>query len=138
MVTETVLIGKSLAHSLLHHFDCRLVVFRCNATLMAEVILWWSVTHMFPGFLTPVLTQVFFPKPLTTFLTCFCRGERRKHAGKKSRLNWGSNSQPTSHELDTLTTEPLKPQSFPKAFCFNVLKQVYIEERVNIPDYTLV
>ena len=28
---------------------------------------WWSVTHMFPGFLTPVLTQLFFPKPLTPF-----------------------------------------------------------------------
>ena len=34
--------------------------------------------YVFPGFLTPVLTQLFFPKPLTTFLTCFCRGERRK------------------------------------------------------------
>ena len=43
--------------------------------------------YVFPGFLTPVLTQLFFPKPPTTFLTCFCRGERRKYAGKKSRLN---------------------------------------------------
>ena len=62
--------------------------------------------HVFPGFLTPVLTQLFFPKPPTTFLTCFCRGERRKYAGKKSRLNQGSNSQPPDHESDTLTTEP--------------------------------
>ena len=62
--------------------------------------------HVFPGFLTPVLTQLFFPKPPTTFLTCFCRGERRKYAGKKSRLNQGSNSQPPGHESDTLTTEP--------------------------------
>ena len=33
--------------------------------------------HVFPGFLTPVLTQLFFPKPLTTLLTCFVevRGE---------------------------------------------------------------
>ena len=62
--------------------------------------------HVFPGFLTPVLTQRFFPKPPTTFLTCFCRGERRKYAGKKSRLNRGSNSQPPGHESDTLTTEP--------------------------------
>ena len=31
--------------------------------------------HVFPGFLTPVLTQLFFPNPPTTFLTCFCRGE---------------------------------------------------------------
>ena len=62
--------------------------------------------HMFPGFLTPVLTQLFFLKPPTTFLTCFCRGERRKYAGKKSCLNRGSNSQPPGHESDTLTTEP--------------------------------
>ena len=50
--------------------------------------------YVFPGFLTPVLTQLFFPKSPTTFLTCFCRGKRRKYAGKKSRLNRGSNSQP--------------------------------------------
>ena len=62
--------------------------------------------YVFPGFLTPVLTQLFFPKPPTTFLTYFCRGERRKDAGKKSRLNRGANSQPSGHESDTLTTEP--------------------------------
>ena len=64
-----------------------------------------SDAYVFPGFLTPVLTQLFFPKPLTTFLTCFCRGERPKYAGKKSRLNRGSNSQPPNHESDMLTTE---------------------------------
>ena len=62
--------------------------------------------HVFPGFLTPVLTQLFFPKPPTTFLTCSCRGERRKNAGKKVRLNLGSNSQPPGHESDRLTTDP--------------------------------
>ena len=62
--------------------------------------------YVFPGFLTPVLTQLFFPNPPITFPTCFCRGERRKYAGKKSRLNLGSNSQPPGHESDTLTTEP--------------------------------
>ena len=62
--------------------------------------------NVFAGFLTPVLTQLFFPKPMTTFLTCFCRGERRKYAGKKSRLNRGSNTQPPDLESDTLTTEP--------------------------------
>ena len=46
------------------------------------------------------------PKPPTTFLTCFCRGERRKYAGKKSCLHWGLNSQPPGHESDTITTEP--------------------------------
>ena len=60
----------------------------------------------FPDFLTPVPTQLFFPKPPTTFLTCFCRGERRKYAENKVRLNWGSNSQPPGHVSDTLTTEP--------------------------------
>ena len=63
--------------------------------------------HVFHGFLTPVLTQLFFPKPPTTFLTCFCRGEGRKYAGKKVRLNRGSNTQPPGHESDTLTTEVL-------------------------------
>ena len=63
--------------------------------------------HVFPGFLTPVLTLLFFPKPPTTFLTCFCRGERRKYAGKKSRLIRGSNLQPPGHESDTLTAEPI-------------------------------
>ena len=62
--------------------------------------------YVFPGFHIPVLTQLFLPKPPTTFLTCFCRGERQKYARKKSRLNRGSNSQPHGHESDTLTTEP--------------------------------
>ena len=61
---------------------------------------------VFPGFLKPVLTQLFYPKPPTTFLTCFCGGERRKYAGKKVRLNRGSNSQSTGHVSDTFTTEP--------------------------------
>ena len=65
-----------------------------------------SDAYVFPGFLTPALTQLFFPKPLTTFLTCFCRGERRKYAGKKSRLNRGSISQPPGHESDMLTAVP--------------------------------
>ena len=48
----------------------------------------------------------FFPKPPTTFLTCFSRGERLKYAGKKFRLNRVSNSQTPGHESETLTTEP--------------------------------
>ena len=61
-----------------------LVVLGFNATLTAKVMSWRSAT----------------------FLTCFCRGERRTYAGKKSRLNPGSNSQPPGYESDTLTTEP--------------------------------
>ena len=58
--------------------------------------------HVFPGFLTPVLAQIFFPMPQTTFLTCFSRGERQRYAGKKVRLNRGL----PVHESDALTTEP--------------------------------
>ena len=62
--------------------------------------------HVFPGFLTPVLPQLFFPKPPTTFLTCFCGDDRRKYSEKQARFRRGSNSQPPGHESDTLTTEP--------------------------------
>ena len=59
-----------------------LVVLGFNATLTAKVISWRSVMHMFPGFLSPVLTQLFFPKPPPTFPRCYCRGEKRKYAFK--------------------------------------------------------
>ena len=62
--------------------------------------------HVFPGFPTPVLTQLFFPKPPTTFFICFCRGEGHKYVGKKVRLNRGSNSKPPGHDSNTLTTGP--------------------------------
>ena len=65
-----------------------------------------SGTYVFPGFLTPVLTQNVFPKPLTTFLTCFSRGERRKYAEKKFHPNRVLNSQPWGHESNTLTAPP--------------------------------
>ena len=61
--------------------------------------------HVFPGFLAPVLTQLFFPKPPTTFLTCFSRGERRKYAGKKFGLNRVSN-----HQVMSPTRSPLSQQ----------------------------
>ena len=87
-----------------------LVVLGFNATLTAARSYHGGRdAHVFPGFLTPVLTQLLFPKPPTTFLICFCRGERRKHAGEKVRLNRGSNSQPPDHESDTLITEPPGP-----------------------------
>ena len=38
-----------------------------NATLTAKVISWRSVTHMCFLAFSPVLTQLFFPKPPTTF-----------------------------------------------------------------------
>ena len=63
-------------------------------------------TGVFPGFLTPVLTQLFFPKPQTTFLTCFCRDERQKYARKNVCPNQGLNSLPSGYKSETLTNEP--------------------------------
>ena len=62
--------------------------------------------HVFTGFLTPVITPLFFPKPPTAFLTCFCRGERQKYAGKEVCLNRGSNSQSPLHEKKMRTQIP--------------------------------
>ena len=75
-------------------------------------------TYVFPGFLKLVLKQIFFPKQPTTFLACFCRGERRQYAGKKVRLNRGSNAQPPGHETDKLTTESLPPQAGHMAYYY--------------------
>ena len=49
--------------------------------------------------------QTFFPKPPTTFVTRFSKGERQKYARKKVCLDRLSNSQPPGYESDTLTTE---------------------------------
>ena len=87
--------------------------------------------YVFPGFPTPVLTQLFFPKPPTTFLTCFCRGERRKYAGKKSRLNQGLNSQPPGHQSDTLTTE-LPGRGYASRKIFDENKALAAEQPTNL------
>ena len=83
-----------------------MVVLGFNSTFTAKVISWLSVTHAsFLAFSTSTNTTV-FPKPPTTFLTGFCRGKRRKYAGKKLCLNQVSNSQTAVHESDRLTIEP--------------------------------
>ena len=47
----------------------------------AKIVGWlyWGLTHVFPGFLTPVLTQLFFPKTPTTFLICFAQVKEKSH-----------------------------------------------------------
>ena len=74
---------------------------------------WWSsVFSSFPTMFSKDLfphtgtNTTFFPKPLTTFLICFSRGERRKYARKKVHLNQVSKSEPPGLKSDTLTTEP--------------------------------
>ena len=81
--------------------------------------------YVFPGFLTPVITQLFFPKPPTTFLTCFCRGEGRKYAGKKSRLNQGD--QTRNHQVMSPTRSPL---SHPGSFQPALMAQVDMDQEV--------
>ena len=61
-------------------------------------------THVFPGFLTQVLTQISFQSHRLLF--SHASAEMRIYAGKKFRLNGVSNLQPPGHESDTLTTEP--------------------------------
>ena len=79
--------------------------------------------HALPGFSTPVLTQLFFPKPPSAFLTCFCRGESRKYAGKKKIASTGDRThKPPGRESDTLTTEP--PGQGDKILDWSKLKQV--------------
>ena len=60
--------------------------------------------HVFPGFLTPVLTQLFFPKPPTTFLksSAEVRGEKtpeRKLASTGDRTH--------NHQVKSPTRSPL-------------------------------
>ena len=81
-------------------FNCWLVVLGFNATLTAMVISW----RTYVSWLSHTSTNTTFLSKPTDYFSC--RGERRKYAGNKSRLNRGSNSQPPGHESDTLTTEP--------------------------------
>ena len=84
-----------------------LIVLGFNVTSPAMVISWRSVTQVCVYWLSHTSTNTpFFPRPQTTFLTSFSRGEGRKYAEKEVRLNRVSNSQPPGHESDTLTTEP--------------------------------
>ena len=58
--------------------------------------------YVFPGFLTPVLTQLFFPKPLTTFLSAEVRGKNtpeRKVASTGDRTH--------NHQVVSPTCSPL-------------------------------
>ena len=62
--------------------------------------------YVFPGFLTPVPTQISFQSHQLLFshASAEVRGENK--TGKKFGLNQVSNSQPPGHESDMLTTEP--------------------------------
>ena len=61
--------------------------------------------HVFPGFLTPVQTQLSFQSHRLLFLQASAEVRGEKYAGKRVRLNWVLNSRPPWNESDTLTTE---------------------------------
>ena len=63
--------------------------------------------HVFPGFLSPVLTQLSFQSHGLFFshASAEVRGENTP-IRKKVRLNRVSKSQPPGHESDMLSTEP--------------------------------
>ena len=61
--------------------------------------------HVFPGILTPVLTQLFFPKPMITFPTCFSRGERQKNAPERKFASTGY--RPDNQQVMSPTRSPV-------------------------------
>ena len=66
-------------------------------------------TYVFPGFLTPALTQISFQSYQLLFSHASAEVTGgKKNAGKKFCLNRISNSQPSGHESDMLTTEPAR------------------------------
>ena len=76
-----------------------LVVLGFNTTLTAQVILWRSVTHVFPA-----SANTTFLSKAPDYFPAEVRGDNTP--GKKVCLNRVSNSKPPGHESDTLTTEP--------------------------------
>ena len=89
-----------------------------NATLTAKVISWRSVTqYVFPGFLTPVLTQLSFQSHLLLFshASAEVRGEntpKRKFASTVSRTHkhWVTSPihSPLSHPCGQLSFRVVK------------------------------
>ena len=83
--------------------------------------------QVFPGFLTPVLTQLSFQSPWLLFSHASAEVRGKKYAEKKVRLNLVLNSQPPGHESDTLNTQPLGlGLSFRKALIIYILMQIYV------------
>ena len=60
--------------------------------------------QVFPGFLTPVLTQISFHRHYLLF--SYASAEKRGENTHERNFNGVSNSQPPGHESDMLTTEP--------------------------------
>ena len=88
-----------------------LVILRFNATVTAKVILWRSE---FPGFLTPVLTQISFQshRLLFSYTSAEVRGEIMP---ERNFASTGSRTQ--NYQVMSLTHSPLSHPGRPK--CMN-------------------
>ena len=80
-----------------------LVVLGFYATLTAKVISWRSVTHMCFLAFSQVFAQLFFPKPLTTFLIF---AELRGENTPESKF-FSTGDQTHSHQVISPTRSPL-------------------------------
>ena len=94
--------------------------------------------NVFPGFLTPVLTQLFSPKPQDNFLTCFCRGERRKYAERKVA---SIRDQTHNHQLMSPTCSSL---SYPggvigqAGFALSMAIVAKCNKKINVAQYFVI
>ena len=71
--------------------------------------------HVFPGFLTPLLTQLFFPKPPTTFLTSFCNTDLYiTHNPNIVHFLWSLILIHTGHRCTSLVIQFSTPVVFPR------------------------
>ena len=60
--------------------------------------------YVFPGFLTPVLTQLFFPKSPTTFLNAFVEVRGENTVERKVVSTWDRSH---NHQVMSPTRSPL-------------------------------
>ena len=92
--------GKTVGYQLY------LVVFWFKATLTAKVIPWRSVMHMFPGFLTPVQTQLSFQCHRLSVLFSHASAEVRGENMPERKFD--TTGCPTrNHEVMNSTQSPL-------------------------------
>ena len=63
--------------------------------------------YVFPGFLTPVLTQLFFPKPPTAFLTCFYASAEVRGENTPERKVASTGDRTHNHQVTSPTRSPL-------------------------------
>ena len=75
--------------------------------------------HVFPGFLTPVLTQLFFPKPPTTFLKPASVEVRDENTPERKVASTGDRTH--NHQVMSPTRSPLSHLGGALDFCLFII-----------------